>query len=89
LLARTDYVGRGAFWTYTQADQAPNALFMAAGDSSVASLILEHAGVRDYNDFVGKVSGIRPGTPVPEPTAAVVFLIGALLVGKQVRGVRG
>ena len=187
LRTKTDYVGSGFFGGYTRSDQTTNALFMATGDTSVASLIVEHAGFRDdnqlgvynldgieitlfggsaaagasieilfigdtlkigaaeyadfgttfglflrndvedftwysqdvlnpgdrahflgfeqgdalyfgfedldlgdhdYNDFVGKLRGVKPGSPVPEPTAALVFCLGALLVRKQVQGLR-
>ena len=42
-------------------------------------------GDRDYNDLVAKMTGIRPGTPVPEPTAALVFGLGAIAVGLTTR----
>lgn len=180
LRTETDYVGSGLLGYYTQADQTPDALFSAAGDSHVTALVIEHAaysndnqlglynlegleiilfegpaaagsvveilfvgdtlkigsteyedfgttfgiflrndvrdftwysqdilnpggrahflgfeqgdslyfgfedqdlGDRDYNDLVAKMTGIRPGSPVPEPTAALVFGLGAIAVG--------
>jgi hypothetical protein len=46
-------------------------------------------GDRDYNDLVGKMTEIKSGSPVPEPTAALVFGLGALVVGVTTRRKNG
>jgi hypothetical protein len=55
------------------------------GDSLYFGFEDQDLGDRDYNDLVGKITGVRPGTPVPEPTAALVFGLGALVVGFATR----
>jgi len=42
-------------------------------------------GCGDYNDLVVKMTWTKPGSPVPEPTAALVFGLGALVVGVTTR----
>jgi hypothetical protein len=55
------------------------------GDSLYFGFEDQDLGDRDYNDLVGKITGVRPGPPVPEPTAALVFGLGALAVGAATR----
>jgi hypothetical protein len=39
----------------------------------------------DYNDLVAKVSGVGGAASTPEPSAALVFALGAIVVGASVR----
>ena len=42
-------------------------------------------GDRDYNDFVASAKGISGTAPIPEPSSALVFSIGTLVVASSIR----
>jgi hypothetical protein len=65
--------------------ERPHFLGFEQGDSLYFGFEDLDLGDGDYNDMVAKMTGIRPGTPVPEPTAALVFGLGALVVGFATR----
>jgi hypothetical protein len=62
-----------------------NFLGFEQGDSLYFGFEDLDLGCGDYNDLVVKMTWSKPGSPVPEPTAALVFGLGALVVGVTTR----